>query len=72
LVIRPREEAVEERHVEQPEGVDGIVESIGKVLVDVTIVVLLCNARVFSPNKSPNKSCVFSKLTRRAQLPFKP
>jgi hypothetical protein len=23
-------------------------------------------------NKSPNKSCVFSKLTRRAQLPFKP
>jgi hypothetical protein len=23
-------------------------------------------------NKSPNKSCVFPKLTRRAQLPFKP
>jgi hypothetical protein len=23
-------------------------------------------------NKSPNKSCVFSKLNRRAQLPFKP
>jgi hypothetical protein len=23
-------------------------------------------------NKSPSKSCVFSKLTRRAQLPFKP
>jgi hypothetical protein len=25
-----------------------------------------------SLNKSPNKSCVFSKPTRRAQLPFKP
>jgi hypothetical protein len=25
-----------------------------------------------APNKSPNKSRVFSKLTRRAQLPFKP
>jgi hypothetical protein len=62
-MIRPREETVEERHVEQPEGVDGIVESIGKVLVDVTIVVLLrATNEIKVPDEDPAGRDLVSNL----------
>lgn len=40
LVIRPSEEAVEERQVEQTHRVDEVIEGISEVLVDIVVAIV--------------------------------